>query len=413
MLIKHLKLTLIITFIIAFFLGVSLTVANIVLSASPSSADGDYTNKTIIYNAPVIKNPLQDSIINSGLRISIDTPNAIGLLVNVRQYTSDGKIIYDKYNFEKRFDGWYKINESTTGTQAKTFYNTGDMINIDWKSDKYLNGYAVIYANGWYPNGNSYGTETRFLIKKYENTTDNSTQPSSNNLTDLSNSSVPTGDNSQSTLSNDQTKENIQTTTNNKIELPPGITEEQRKRIVFEYVKKYYPKSSVSEHLDKEKIVEMISSPIDNNVKVDKAEISANDDNSKVLFKGKAEPEANVVLYIFSDPLIISVKADKNGDWEYVLEDDISEGDHEVFVTISDQEGKTLKRSEPMNFFVSTARAANELGITTQKEEKNIFNSPLFKYSLISALAIVFVLIAFFLLLKYEKKNLKKKLSIR
>jgi len=77
----------------------------------------------------------------------------------------------------------------------------------------------------------------------------------------------------------------------------------------------------------------------------------------KIKLNGKGLPNSFVTVYIYSnDPVIITVKTNANGDWEYVLDKNLEDGDHEAYVAVTDNTGKITSKSEPL-FFVKTAQA--------------------------------------------------------
>lgn len=71
---------------------------------------------------------------------------------------------------------------------------------------------------------------------------------------------------------------------------------------------------------------------------------------------GKAEPNSTVILYIFSNPLVITVNTDDQGNWEYTLEDPIQPGSHEVYAVVDKGDG-VYRRSDPVAFFIPKAEA--------------------------------------------------------
>ena len=76
------------------------------------------------------------------------------------------------------------------------------------------------------------------------------------------------------------------------------------------------------------------------------------------LFKGKADPHSVVTLYIYSEvPLVVTVSTDRYGNWQYQLDQPMSEGEHEVYVAVNDSTGKVVKKSNSFNFFVQEAQA--------------------------------------------------------
>ena len=76
----------------------------------------------------------------------------------------------------------------------------------------------------------------------------------------------------------------------------------------------------------------------------------------KALISGKALPNSFVTLYIFSTPVVITVKTDADGNWNYIFDKTLEDGDHEVYVGITDNEGKIVAKSNPISF-VKTAEA--------------------------------------------------------
>jgi len=415
---KHVKFSLILTFIVAFSLGVLLTVANIVYSSSNTESLSTIGN-VISYASPVIKSPISDSLVSAGTSISVEAPGAISLAIGVKQYINT-TVSSDSYQFERRSNGWYKIESG----RDPYLYSTNEFIVIDWKTDKYINGEVKIYAMGYYPNGTSGQSSIRIFVKK-----DTASNPVSNPTpTPISNSTNQNSTDSTSSTNNTTTSSSTNITTNTNTSTsaetikPPAVanenfsqlSKEEKKKAVLDYVKQKYPNSVVSDYLDNDQVLNMIASGINNNIRVDKAENIIENQKTKVILKGKAAPDKAVSLYILSDPIIVSTRTNKDGDWEYSL-DSISEGKYEVFVTVTENDGKSMKRSEPLSFFISTAQAASVNGgeSGSKSNENSFYSTPLFKYSLMSVIVVSIVLLAFFMLLRYEKKNLKKKIVVR
>ena len=80
-----------------------------------------------------------------------------------------------------------------------------------------------------------------------------------------------------------------------------------------------------------------------------------------IIFSGKAKPNSTIYLYIFSDPIIVSVKADENGNWQYILDRPLDTGKHESYVLIEDSSTKEVLRTEAKSFFISGARATSSM----------------------------------------------------
>lgn len=88
--------------------------------------------------------------------------------------------------------------------------------------------------------------------------------------------------------------------------------------------------------------------------KVEKIEYDS--DAQKLIISGKALPNSHVMLYIYSNPIVFTIKADDNGSWSYVL-DKLDDGEHEVYVSVNDNQGRVIAKSAALPF-VQTAEAA-------------------------------------------------------
>lgn len=101
-----------------------------------------------------------------------------------------------------------------------------------------------------------------------------------------------------------------------------------------------------------------ISGAINDSLQVISVSLNKKDEKNSVLIFGKSEPGTIVSLFIFSeDPIVIKVKADAGGNWNYELEKNLADGQHQAFVAVTDDLGKVISKSEPIAF-VKTAQAA-------------------------------------------------------
>jgi hypothetical protein len=81
----------------------------------------------------------------------------------------------------------------------------------------------------------------------------------------------------------------------------------------------------------------------------------------KVLqLSGLALPNSFVTLYIFSTPIIVTVKSDEQGVWTYTMDKELENGEHTAYVAKVDNSGKILSKSTP-TLFVKSAEAATIL----------------------------------------------------
>jgi fibronectin type 3 domain-containing protein len=80
--------------------------------------------------------------------------------------------------------------------------------------------------------------------------------------------------------------------------------------------------------------------------------------STTLVLSGTALPNSFVTLYIFSDPIVVRVKADSSGAWIYTLDQELPDGSHEVVSAITDTGGRILAKSEAAPF-VKTAAAVS------------------------------------------------------
>lgn len=92
------------------------------------------------------------------------------------------------------------------------------------------------------------------------------------------------------------------------------------------------------------------------NVEVVSSESDAEEKNLKLSGTGPANTLLNV--FVYSElPTILTVKTDADGNWSYTLEKSLDDGEHQVYVAVTDHTGKIAAKSEPLAF-VKTAQAA-------------------------------------------------------
>ncbi len=77
---------------------------------------------------------------------------------------------------------------------------------------------------------------------------------------------------------------------------------------------------------------------------------------SEAVITGKGLPNSFVTLHIFSTPIVVTVKTEADGSWSYIFDKELEDGEHEVFVSMTDNAGKIVAKSAPFSF-VKTAEA--------------------------------------------------------
>jgi hypothetical protein len=80
--------------------------------------------------------------------------------------------------------------------------------------------------------------------------------------------------------------------------------------------------------------------------------IDAESTSTKVYteIRGRAVPNSLVTLYIYSTPVMVTVRADADGTFLYVYEKDLEDGDHEVYVALTTTLGEVVVKSPGFQF---------------------------------------------------------------
>lgn len=102
-------------------------------------------------------------------------------------------------------------------------------------------------------------------------------------------------------------------------------------------------------------------------------------EEKKVALRGTALPNSYVTLYIYSTPIIVTVKTNADGEWEYTVDKEIETGDHVIYTATVNETGKIVARSNPIPF-TRTAEAATldtvpPLGVSDSGRQ-DIFENP-------------------------------------
>ncbi|MFA5134571.1 MAG: Ig-like domain-containing protein [Patescibacteria group bacterium] len=118
---------------------------------------------------------------------------------------------------------------------------------------------------------------------------------------------------------------------------------------------------------------------------------------NQLVFRGTGPPNAMVTLYIYSTPLVVETRTDEFGNFTYTLTQNMPDGEHEVYVTITDDTGKVVEKSNALKFFVRRAQAVTEEDylrgdVNVETESESLISS-----YLIVALAIVGAVLIFLL----------------
>lgn len=111
---------------------------------------------------------------------------------------------------------------------------------------------------------------------------------------------------------------------------------------------------------------------VENVMAVKQEESDTDGVKDEAVISGKALPNSFVTLYIFSTPVVVTVKTDSDGSWEYRFDKELEDGQHEVYAGVTDNAGKIIAKSEPFTF-VKEAQAFTpvdaEAGVTANQTD--------------------------------------------
>ena len=142
-------------------------------------------------------------------------------------------------------------------------------------------------------------------------------------------------------------------------------------------------------------------------VKNEKSEVEG------TIFNGRALPNSFITLYIYSSPVVVTVKTDEDGNWSYVLNKELEEGNHEVYAAVTDNTGKITSKSKPFAF-VKTAQAVEQISSDAKSLNSNQALSPmeesreklLIFVILISIFSLISAVASIALLVKHKKEKI-------
>jgi len=86
-----------------------------------------------------------------------------------------------------------------------------------------------------------------------------------------------------------------------------------------------------------------------------------------ITFSGRALPNSFVTIYIYSTPVVVTVKSDQSGKWIFTLTEELVDGDHELYVATVNNSGKVIAKSTSIPF-------VKEAGAVSLKEDLSTFS---------------------------------------
>lgn len=132
-------------------------------------------------------------------------------------------------------------------------------------------------------------------------------------------------------------------------------------------------------------------------------------EKKEIVFKGQALPNSYSTLYIYSTPIIVTIKTDNNGEWQYKMDKELEDGNHTVYIATVNNTGNIIAKSTPYTF-VKTAEAISLQNLVpAEVVETEKVNEPRFLQTknifIIIAGLLVFVGVIFTLIGLFSKKT--------
>ncbi len=119
-----------------------------------------------------------------------------------------------------------------------------------------------------------------------------------------------------------------------------------------------------------------------------------------ILLTGRALPNSFATLYIFSTPVIVTVKTDAEGAFEYRFDQELEDGQHSVYVGITDNAGRIVAKSQPFGFIKEAqAITPNQAAIVDNSAAAEADDSLITGYAFAAIVSISVVAIGLVLIL--------------
>jgi len=110
---------------------------------------------------------------------------------------------------------------------------------------------------------------------------------------------------------------------------------------------------------------------IDDSLKVQalslESEESASGTKKRTVISGKALPNSYATIYIFSTPVVVTIRTDSDGSFTYTYDRELEDGRHDIYVTVTNNKGSIMAQSNPFSF-IKEAEAYSVIEETTDQE---------------------------------------------
>ncbi|MFT7644365.1 MAG: hypothetical protein ACI9BF_000008 [Candidatus Paceibacteria bacterium] len=71
----------------------------------------------------------------------------------------------------------------------------------------------------------------------------------------------------------------------------------------------------------------------------------------KTEIRGKGLPNSFVTLYIYSTPTVVTIRTDADGEFVYTFDKELEDGQHDIYIAMTDNAGEIIAQSSPFSFF--------------------------------------------------------------
>lgn len=92
---------------------------------------------------------------------------------------------------------------------------------------------------------------------------------------------------------------------------------------------------------------------------VDLSNVKTESEKDALKISGVAKASSSVMVYVFSEPLVITTSTDSQGNWSYTLEDPLEPGNHEIYAVVDKGDGQ-YQKTDPFSFVIGRASASAE-----------------------------------------------------
>lgn len=296
---------------------------------------------------------------------SIPPPPTTPPTINMR-YPSQGDTVSGAVILKARVDGnidqlgfVYRTRDGGVENhigQATVSTTNDEIWQRPWNTDDVPSGEYYVFARGVV--GNIYNYQSNFTSITIDHSADNTIipDPQEDVPDDFVNDDGDVFSNTDENLLNlNPNIPNIINTSEDVDEIideqvaAGEINEEQAEILKEKYSKIVFDQPTMSGKINTDKLR---VSKVDN--------VSPKIGTNNLVFSGIGPPNSYVTIYIYSDPIVVTTKTDENGNFTYTLDKNLLDGEHEVYVTVTDDTGKIQEKSTPLTFFVSRAQAVTE-----------------------------------------------------